>query len=67
MQNCIGFKPKEKNYHILPENFIDPMNANGNSWDNNRAERFVSLSPSLFMAPRKTDGSLPDNGFGKVK
>ncbi len=67
MQNCIGFKPKEKNYHILPENFIDPMDANGNSWDNNRAERFVSLSPSLFMAPRKTDGSLPDNGFGKYQ
>lgn len=29
--------------------------------------QFVSTSKSDFLAPRETDGSLPKNGFGKLK
>lgn len=31
------------------------------------AEDFVSLDEKLLVAPRKSDGSLPDNGFMKLK
>lgn len=30
------------------------------------SDQFVSLSVEDFMAPRQADGSLPDNGFGKL-
>ncbi|MDL2241442.1 right-handed parallel beta-helix repeat-containing protein [Bacteroidales bacterium OttesenSCG-928-L03] len=33
----------------------------------NRANQFVSLSVEDFKAPRQADGSLPDNGFARLK
>ncbi|NDW13573.1 T9SS C-terminal target domain-containing protein [Bacteroides sp. 214] len=33
----------------------------------NRADQFVSLSEADFKAPRQADGSLPDNGFARLK
>lgn len=30
-------------------------------------EDFISLSKEDFLAPREADGSLPDNGFGRLK
>lgn len=67
LQGCIGFDAKYQNHKILPDNISDSLDDNGNSWGNNQAERFVSLSPSLFMEPRQADGSLPNNGFAKLK
>jgi len=31
------------------------------------SDQFISLSVADFMAPRQADGSLPDNGFAKLK
>lgn len=67
LQGCVGFDAKYQNHNILPDNISDSLDDNGNSWGNNQAERFVSLSPSLFMEPRQADGSLPNNGFAKLK
>ncbi|MBQ4633654.1 MAG: right-handed parallel beta-helix repeat-containing protein [Prevotella sp.] len=67
LQGCIGFNSIKQNYKFHPANISDSPDANGNSWDEKQAERFIGLSPSLFMAPRKADGSLPDNGFAKLK
>lgn len=67
LKGCIGFNGRYENYKILPENIVEPLHANGNSWEENQAEKFISLSPSLFMAPRKADGSLPKNGFAQLK
>lgn len=67
MRGCIGFDGRYANHKILTDNLAGSLDADGNMWENNQAGRFVSLSPSLFMAPRKADGSLPDNGFAKLK
>lgn len=67
MRECIGFDGIFENHKILTDNLAGSLDEDENSWENNLAERFVSLSPSLFMAPRKADGSLPDNGFAKLK
>ncbi|MBO5001212.1 MAG: hypothetical protein J6C66_00740 [Prevotella sp.] len=67
LQGCIGFNSIKQNYKFHPANISVSPDANGNSWDEKQAERFIGLSPSLFMAPRKADGSLPDNGFAKLK
>lgn len=66
LKGCIGFNGKYENYKIIPENIVEPLHANGNSWKENQAENFISLSPSLFMAPRKADGSLPKNNFARL-
>ena len=35
--------------------------------DTASADDFVSLDVALALAPRQADGSLPDNGFAKLK
>lgn len=56
--------------------FGNTVDASFNSWNlaktstdnwNSSRDDYQSLSLKDAMAPRKPDGSLPDNGFGKLK
>lgn len=40
---------------------------NGQGRTADYSQEFISLSVSDFMAPRQADGSLPDNGFARLK
>lgn len=47
---------------------IPTRNASGKYYDQKYVyDEFVSTSKEDFLAPRQADGSLPDNGFGRLK
>lgn len=66
MRNNLGYKGAKETLNIaaanndLANNYFD---LNLTATDND----FVSLDEALLVAPRKADGSLPDNGFMKLK
>ncbi|MGC4103815.1 right-handed parallel beta-helix repeat-containing protein [Ferruginibacter sp.] len=66
MSNNLGYKGGKEIQQIdnakckLANNYFD-MNLQATDAD------FVSLDETLLTAPRKADGSLPDNGFMQLK
>ena len=77
------FRTSDIKYSVVPENldgnswnifdqcnpYVDgERNAEGKKVRAaDYSQEFVSLSVSDFMAPRQADGSLPDNGFARLK
>ena len=55
LDNCSPYKEGSKN-----ADGVKAMTAD-------YSQEFVSLSVDDFMAPRQADGSLPDNGFARLK
>ncbi len=69
LKNCIAFDPKSgvKFTHDLSGSAISV----NNTWDltslTANYDDFVSTSAADALAPREADGSLPNNGFAKLK
>ena len=69
IKNCAAFDPKSgaRFTRDLSETAISV----NNSWDlpsiNANYDDFISTSEADAAAPRQADGSLPDNGFAKLK
>jgi pectate disaccharide-lyase len=82
LRNCISFDPKVGGQGQFYDLFAGTTELN-NSWNSiNGAtalvpvkdfdqtsvyNQFVSTSKADFLAPREADGSLPKNGFGRLK
>jgi pectate disaccharide-lyase len=66
VKNCVAFNPMLKDY-----SFCSNTIQSNNSWDitgvSASADDFISIDVALAKAPRQTDGSLPNNGFAKLK
>ena len=80
IHNCVGWGAKENNHEFLSSGPVH--NTDYNSWttidgcepikDKNiktkdYSSEFQSLAVADFMAPREADGSLPNNGFARLK
>ena len=66
VKNCVAFNPLLKDY-----SFCSKTVQSNNSWNtagvSASADDFVSIDVDLAKAPRNADGSLPDNGFARLK
>jgi len=80
IHNCIGWGAENNNHEFLSSGPVH--NTDYNSWttidgcepikDKNiktkdYSSEFQSLAAADFMAPREADGSLPNNGFARLK
>lgn len=80
IHNCIGWGAENNNHEFLSSGPVH--NTDYNSWttidgcepikDKNiktkdYSSEFQSLAVADFMAPREADGSLPNNGFARLK
>ena len=69
LKNCVGFDPKSG------AKFVTDLSSSAisvnNSWDLTNVtagyDDFISTSAADALAPREVDGSLPRNGFAKLK
>lgn len=69
LKNCVGFDPKSGAKFVT--DFSGSVISTNNSWDlpsvTANYDDFVSTSETDALAPREADGSLPRNGFAKLK
>ena len=68
LKNCVGFDPKSGAKFVT--DFSSTVVSVNNSWDLSIAADytdFISTSETDALAPRQADGSLPDNGFARLK
>lgn len=67
IKNCVAFE----NTRQAPKDISSTAVQQNDSWNipgvTASADDFVSLDVALALAPRQADGSLPDNGFAKLK
>jgi len=67
MKNNIGFQARSAEYTNINTSRCTLINNYFNSNISLTTDDFVSLDLTLLVADRKPDGSLPDNGFMKLK
>jgi hypothetical protein len=69
LKNCVGFDPKSGAKFVT--DFSSTVVSVNNSWDltgiTANYDDFISTSEDDALAPRQADGSLPINGFARLK
>ena len=67
IKNCVAFD----NIRQAPKDISSSAVQQNDSWNiagvTASADDFISLDVALALAPREADGSLPNNGFAKLK